>query len=110
MSHRRLGPASIIFTILLFYSGVATAFEAEFRLPCMIDYRGKPEIVVTCLVRIHISKEIAVETVKTPNGGTFIIENDKSDTNKWYLDHATAVKTSDEPISCYRNDRVQICF
>jgi hypothetical protein len=28
-----------------------------------------------------------VETVQTPNGKTFVLENLKSDTGEWYLDH-----------------------
>jgi hypothetical protein len=47
---------------------------------------------------------------KTPNGKTFVIENDKFDASKWYLDHGAAVETSGEPLHCYRNDRVQVCL
>jgi hypothetical protein len=110
MSHRRLGTALSIFAALIFYGDAAAGFEVEFKLPCFITYNEKPSIVVTCLVTIITSKDLVVETVKTPNGKMFIIANDKTDPNKWYLDHATAVKTSDEPLPCYRNDRVQICL
>jgi hypothetical protein len=110
MSHQRLGTALPIFAVLLFCGDAARAFEAESKLPCLISYDGKPSIEVTCLVTIRISKGIVVETAQTPNGRIFIIANDKSDSNKWYLDHVTAMKTSGEPISCYRNDRVQICL
>ena len=31
--------------------------------------------------------EFALDIVETPNGKAFILENDKADTNKWYLNH-----------------------
>jgi hypothetical protein len=49
------------------------------------------------------------ELVQTPNGKTFVLENDPSD-GKWYLDHKAAVMVSDEPIPCYQNEQLKLCF
>lgn len=110
MYHWRLGTAFLIFAILLFCSGAAPSFEGKFKLPCMISYNGQQSLVVECMVTINISDGHVVELAETPNGRSFIITNDKFDASKWYLDHETAVKTSDEPDPCYRNDRVKVCL
>jgi hypothetical protein len=46
--------------------------------------------------------------VETPDGKTFRIEN--NNTGQWLLNRKRAIKTSDEPHSCYQNPEVEICF
>jgi hypothetical protein len=110
MGHWRLGTALLVSAILLFCSDAAPGFEGKFKLPCMISYNGKPSFVVMCTVTIRIKNGYIIELAETPNSKIFIIENDKFNTSKWYLNHEMAVKTSEEPNPCFRNDRVQVCL
>jgi len=110
MRHWRLGTALFILGGLLCYGYPSSSFDGRFKLPCMIIYNGKPPFVVTCEVRINVIERHVLKLARTPNGRTFVIENDKVDASKWYLDHEAAVQTSGEPIACYRNDRVQVCL
>jgi len=110
MSCRRLITASVIITGSLVYMYAASAFDAMYKLPCSISYDGKPIITTNCMMSMRISKEVMVATIKTPNGRTFIIENDIADVNGWYLNHKRAEKVSDEPNTCYQNTQVKICF
>ena len=91
-------------------SDTALAFEATFKLPCMIVYAGKLPISTLCIASISMSNGMTIEKVKTPNDRTFIIENDKPGMGAWYLDHERAVKVSDEPNTCYQNQQVKICL
>jgi hypothetical protein len=106
----RLGAALLILVAILRCGNAALGFEGDLKLPCMISYNGKSPFIVTCTVIISVSKSYLTEIAKTPNGGMFIIENDKLDSGKWYLDHEPAVRTSGEPNPCYRNSHVQICI
>jgi hypothetical protein len=110
MTHRRLDTALPMLVVLLFCGHMAAGFEGEFKVPCTIAYNGFPPIETNCIIRSSIIQEFALHRVETPNGKAFILENDKADTSKWYLNHQVAVKTSDEPEPCYRNNEVQICF
>ena len=94
----------------LIYVTVASASDFAYKLPCIISYDGKPPITTNCIATIGISQGVVVETVKTPNGRTFITENDPSNLDEWYLDHDRAVKVSSEPITCYQNKQVKICL
>jgi hypothetical protein len=91
--------------VMHFYSGSPMHF-----LSGVDTYNGFPPIETNCMVRSSILQEFAIDIVETPNGKAFILENDKADTNKWYLNHQVAVKISNEPEPCYRNNEVQICF
>jgi hypothetical protein len=110
MTHHRFATALPILVVLLFCGHTASGFEGEFKVPCTIAYNGFPPIETNCMVRSRIIQELTLDIVETPNGKAFILENDKADTSKWYLNHQVAVKTSDEPEPCYRNNEVQICF
>lgn len=105
-----LGRALPIFVALLFYSDAAPAFESLFRLPCTIAYSGQPPIETNCELQRSKSQGQLVEKIKTPNGRIFIIQNDKSDAEAWYLDRQRAAKTSDQPITCYQNQQVKLCL
>ena len=104
---------SVTFAILLVvlsYTHALAGSESLFKLPCTISYNGNPPIETNCIVRSSMSQGFMVDTVQTPNGKTFILENDQSDTDKWYLNHQAAVKVSGEPNPCYQNTTVSICF
>ena len=96
--------------VSLFYTHAASAFEATFELPCMISYNGQPPISTRCITSVSISQGVTVEKVKTPNGRMFIIKNNQSDIDEWYLNSERAVKTSDEPNTCYKNQQVEVCL
>lgn len=96
--------------VSLFCTNDAFAFEATFKLPCTISYHSKPEIATFCIVNISVSQGVMVERVKTPNGRAFIIANDNTQVDEWYLNHERAVKVSDEPSACYQNQQVKICL
>jgi hypothetical protein len=106
----RLSTAVLIITAFFCYGRAATGFEGNFKLPCLIYYNKKLPVAVTCAVMVTLEKGHIIELAKTPNGKTFVIENDKSDSDKWYLDHEPAVETSGEPASCYRNSQVRVCL
>ena len=110
MSYRYLGRALLIFIVLLFYSDAAPAFESIFRLPCTIAYSGQPPIETSCELQRSVSQGLLVEKIKTPNGRVFIIQNDKSDAEAWYLNRQRAAKTSDQPITCYQSQQVKLCL
>jgi hypothetical protein len=110
MSYRSLGRALPIFIVLLFYSNTAPAFETRFTLPCTITYSGQPPIETSCELQRSMSQGLLVEKIKTPNGKVFIIQNDQSDAEEWYLDHQRAAEISDQPITCYQNQQVKLCL
>ena len=102
--------ALLIATVSLFYANAASAFKSTFKLPCMLSYNGEPPISTHCVMSIDASQRAVVEIVSTANGRRFIIESHKADIDEWYLDHERAVKVSDEPITCYENREVKLCF
>lgn len=110
MSYRLLRRALPIFVALLFYSDPAPGFESLFRLPCTIAYSGQPPIETSCELQRSISQGLLVDKIKTPNGRIFIIQNDKSNAEEWYLDHQRAAEISDQPITCYQNQQVKLCL
>jgi hypothetical protein len=109
MSCRWLSAAFPILIVLTFCPHIALG-ESVFKLPCAISYNRGPAIDTTCLVRSSMAHGFTVEMVQTPNGKTFILDNAKTDTDEWYLNHQRAAKVSDEPDPCYRNTLVEICF
>lgn len=110
MFNLRVMPALVITVACLLNAHVAPAFEATYKLPCIISYNGRPPISTNCLATIRMSRGVVAETVQTLNGRMFIIGNNKSDMDVWHLDHKQAVKMSDEFITCYQNQEVKICF
>lgn len=102
--------ALLITTVSLLYPNPASAFKSTFKLPCMLSYNGKPPISTHCVASIDASQRAVVDIVSTSNGRRFIIENHKADIDEWYLDHERAVRISDEPITCYENREVKLCF
>ena len=94
---------------LLDWSGVQ-AFDATYNLPCIVDYNGKPPITTSCLTDINNSRGTIVETIKTHNGKSFIIENNKSDDHEWYIDRKPAERISEEPYTCYQSREVKLCL
>ncbi len=102
--------ALLIATVSLLYPNAASAFKSTFKLPCMLSYNGKPPISTHCVASIDVSQRAVVEIVSTANGRRFIIENHKADIDEWYLDHERAVRISDEPITCYENREIKLCF
>jgi hypothetical protein len=98
---------------LVLYLSCTTAeagSQSLFRLPCTISYDGRASIATNCMLTSSMSQGSMVQRVQTPNGKTFILENDPSDNGKWYLDHEPAVKISEEPNPCYQNQQVKLCF
>src|SRR5215469_14251189 len=110
MCYRRLGKALIVFGVLIFPVNFTLGFEGVFKLPCLISYHNKVPFIVNCTVTININTEHVVEMARTPNGKAFIIENDKLDTGKWYLNHEVAIMTLYQPETCYRNAEVKLCL
>jgi len=102
--------ALLIATVSLVCANAASAFKSTFKLPCLLSYNGEPPISTRCVVSIDASQRAVVEIVSTANGRRFIIENHKADIDRWYLDHKRAIKVSDEPITCYENHEVKLCF
>ena len=100
--------AAIAIITLLVHATAVLAFQATYRLPCMISYDGRMPITTTCLVNIGVTGDRWLETVKTENGRAFVIE--KTNTTQWYLDHERAVKVSDEPNTCYQSLQVRVCL
>lgn len=88
----------------------AAGSQSLFKLPCTISYDGGASIATHCLVKNSASQGSVIERVQTPNGKIFILENDRVDHEKWYLDHKVAVKVSDEPDPCYQNEKLTLCF
>ena len=95
--------------------GIGVSFPAAmagsqslFKLPCTISYDSGTSIATNCLV--NSSQGSMIERVQTPNGKFFVLENDPSDHAKWYLDHKSAVKVSEEPNPCYQNQQLKVCF
>jgi hypothetical protein len=86
----------------------ALAFQATYRLPCMIFYPGKPPISTNCVANIKESASAWVNIVKTSNGKSFIIEKDSA--AHFYLDHEPCDMVSDEPNPCYQNREVKLCL
>jgi hypothetical protein len=86
--------------------------EGSFRTPCEIFYRGRAPFSVICEVTIGAIEGHVAESVKTPNGKAFVIENGRLDHNKWLLDHKNAIFTSKDKESkfCCKNAEVEICF
>jgi hypothetical protein len=109
MSRPWLSATFPILVLLLFQTHSASG-ESLFRVPCAISFNGSPPIETNCLVRSSMVHGLMVERVQTPNGKTFILENDISNSGEWYLNHQRATKVSDERNPCYRNAIVQICF
>ena len=109
MSRPLLSAASAILVLLLVHTHTASG-QSLFKVPCAISYNESLPIETSCLVRSSMAHGIMVEMAQRPNGKTFVLENLKSDTGEWYLDHRKAVKVSGEPYPCYRNEIVQICF
>ena len=103
----RLGIALAIPLIAVF---CAAGSQSLFKLPCQISYDGSPSIETECKVSSTLEHGYVVERVRTPNGKTFILESNRSETDERYLNHLKATKVSDEPNPCYRNRSVEICF
>lgn len=102
--------ALLITMVSLAYPNVVCAFKSTFKLPCMLSYNGKPPISTHCVASIDASQRTVVEMSSTANGRRFVIENHKADVDEWYLDYERAVRISDEPITCYANREVKLCF
>lgn len=98
------------FSIPLIVAFCAAGAQSLFRLPCMISSNGSPSIATDCEVSSTLERGYIVERVRTPNGKTFILESNRSETDEWYLNHQKATKVSDEPNPCYRSASVEICF
>lgn len=96
-------------SIVTVSSRAAPAFEATYRLPCIILYHDKAPITTNCLANITTSGRSWVEIVKTGNGKSFSIEEDDG-TGHFYLDHEPCDKVSDEPNPCYQNWKVKLCL
>ena len=96
--------------MLLFPVNSALAFKATYNLPCMVSYDGRPPITTICVADITSTGGMTLETLKTPNGKRFIIENAPSDAREWYIDHKPAVKVSEEPYTCYQSREVKLCL
>jgi hypothetical protein len=110
MLNLRAITALVITIACLLNAHVASAFEATYKLPCLISYSRRPPISTNCLATIRMSRGVVAETVQTLNGRTFIIVNNKADMDVWDLDHKQAVKMSDKPITCYQNQEAKISF
>jgi hypothetical protein len=95
---------------IIITTGRATtlAFQATYRLPCMIFYPGEPPISTSCVAHITASTNSWVDIVKTGNGRSFIVEEDS--TAHFYLDHEPCDQVSDERNPCYQNREVKLCF
>jgi hypothetical protein len=95
-------------TVIITTGRATLAFQATYRLPCMIFYPGEPPISTNCVANIKASANSWVYVVKTSNGRSFIVEKDGA--AHFYLNHEPCDKVSDEPYPCYQNREVKLCL
>jgi hypothetical protein len=108
MFQRLLIMVALSTTILMTNTRATLAFQATYRLPCMIFYSSEVPIATNCLANIKTSGNSWVETVTTQNGKSFIIQ--RNGAAQWYLNHETSDRVSDEPNTCYQNRKVKLCL
>jgi hypothetical protein len=97
---------------LLAFGTTAVADSASlFWIPCTVAYNESSPIATDCEVTRNVSGGHVIARVRTRNGKRFLLQNDgSSDNTKWYLNHERVTLTSEQPITCYQNDQVKLCF
>ena len=81
-----------------------------FRIPCTVSYNESSPITTDCELTRSVSGAHVIARVRTRNGKSFVLHNNKLDNTKWYLNQKRATLISEEPIRCYQNEQVTLCF
>ena len=92
---RRLLVMFVLSVTIIITTGRATlAFQATYRLPCMIFYPGEPPISTNCVANIKASANSWVYVVKTSNGNHLLLRRMVPRISTLITNHATRYRTS----------------
>jgi hypothetical protein len=103
-------PVMLAAGVLLFLCNASRANETLLKHRCTIDDNRSPPLHTECVVRMSMAQGFFSMLVTIPDGKKYSIWNDEQDIKKIYIDNRAATQTSDDPETCYRSRRVEICI